>query len=303
MTRSLAAIAGLWVFLTAETQVAENPLTRISLSDSTTFAVYAMYDSLGLADVYGARVYTPICEGNKCYAVEMDMFWDLTGRFHHYDTLPGKSLTKLDHIPFTGSDYLKLKEILKNQDSPLADYSTEQLVRDTRSSTIDGLTGATRTEIRNAVIEGAVYSCHTLWHIANGPVRDSLQRLTRQNFSKELIQKMIGQDDPRVNYFLIRSFSEDELKLYLDEVLMVIDRGEGYSAKKILEELPPDFLCDRRSQVFFSGKYPALDYFTQVALLEKLEASCLRDPFLCILRSDLDERNSYKNELLRKLVF
>jgi hypothetical protein len=303
MNRSLAVIAISLLILSTGTGFPEDPVSRIRISDSTAFEVYAFYDSQGLADHYGARIYTPICEGSKCYAVEIDMIWDLTGRFHSYDTLPGKRLTKLDHIPFTDSDYLKLRNILNNPDSPLAAYSAKQLVSDTRISSIDGFTGATRKEIKDAVIEGAVYSCHTLWHIANGPVKDSLQKVTRQNFSKELIQKMIRQDNMHVNYFLIHSFSEHAFAIYLPEVLLAIEQGEGYFAKNALEQFPSELLCDTRSQEFFSEKYPTLDYFTQVALLEKLEPSCLSESFKSTLRTDLDERNTYKNELLRKLTF
>ncbi len=58
----------------------------------------------------------------------------LIGRFHHFDTIPGKRLTKLDHIPFTAEDYRKLAEALDERDSYrndliktlLPDYSTKK---------------------------------------------------------------------------------------------------------------------------------------------------------------------------------
>ena len=79
MNRSLAVIAISLLILSTGTGFPEDPVSRIRISDSTAFEVYAFYDSQGLADHYGARIYTPICEGSKCYAVEIDMIWDLTG--------------------------------------------------------------------------------------------------------------------------------------------------------------------------------------------------------------------------------
>jgi len=302
MIRSIGVIAAFLLFLSTSPKFPEDPITRISISDSTDFEVFALYDSLGLLDLYGARVYTPICEGNRCYAVEIDLYWDLTGSFHHYDTLPGHKLTKLDHLPFSNSDYLKLRNILSNPNSVLASYSEEQLVRDTRSSTIDGFTGATISEVKEAVIEGAVYSCHTLWHIAHGSVTDSLPLYTRKMFSKELIQKMVGMYDPQVNYFLIQNFSENDFALYLPEILMAIKQGAGYFAKNAIEKLPSDLLCENDRQKSFADQQQFLDYFARVALLEKLQTTCLSEALEDVLKADLDEQKSYKNELIRKLI-
>lgn len=301
MTRFIGAIAVPFIFLLTNSKIPEDPITYISISDSLGFEVNAYLDSLGLVDQYGARVYTPICEGGKCYAVEIDLYWDLSGRFHHYDTVPGKKLTKLDHIPFSDSDYLKLKNILNNPNSPLASYSKEQLVRDNRISTVDGFTGATVSEVKEAVIEGAVYSCHTLWHIANGPVSDSLQKVTTGMFSKELVEKMIGLNDPHMSYFLIHNFSDNDFTLYLPEVLEAIKQGEAYFAKNAIEQLPAELLCEDICQIFFAHNYPQMDYFEQLALLEKLQPHCVNKALYEVLLLDSEERSSYKNELIKKL--
>lgn len=301
MTRFFATIAVPLLFLLTNSKVPGDPVTYIPISDSLGFEVAASYDSAGLLDLYGARVYTPICEGGKCYAVEIDLYWDLSGRFLHYDTVPGKKLSKLDHIPFSDSDYLKLKEILNNINSPLAAFTKEQLVKNTRTSSIDGFTGATVSEVKEAVIEGAVYSCYTLWHIANGPVSDSLQKHTINSLNRDLVRKLINQEDPHLYYFLIQHIPEADFALYLPEVLEAINKGEGYFAKNAIETLPAELFCDSRSQEFFAANYTKLDYFAQVALLEKLKPPCVNEDLKKVLLVDADQRNSYKNELIMKL--
>jgi hypothetical protein len=301
MTRFFGTIAVSILFLLTNSKVPGDPVTFVPISDSIGFEVRASYDSQGLLNLYGARVYTPVCEGGKCYAVEIDLYWDLSGRFFRYDTIPGKRLTKLDHIPFSDSDYLKLKQILNNSNSPLAAFTKEQLVKNTRSSSIDGITGATIGEVKDAVIEGAVYSCHTLWHIANGPVSDSLQKHTINSLNRVLVRKLVDQNDSHTNYFLIHNFSAYDFAIYLPEVLEAIKKGEGYFAKNAIEKLPAELLCEIESQDFFTAHYQNLDYFAQVALLEKLEARCVNEDLKKVLLLDTDQRNSYKNELIKKL--
>lgn len=111
-------------------------------------------DKYGLPDSYQAYIKSPVCEKDKCYEIEITMQWDLIGRFREYDTLSGKGLTKLDHIPFTDQDYKKLEQLLKDPNSPIGDYRKEELIRDTRKSELDGFTGATIREINDIVVGG-----------------------------------------------------------------------------------------------------------------------------------------------------
>ena len=111
-------------------------------------------DKNGLPDSYEAYIKSPVCEKDKCYDIEIIMQWDLMGRFQEYDTLFGKGLTKLDHIPFTTEDYQKLELLLKDPNSPIGAYRKEELIRDTRKSELDGFTGATIKEINDIVVGG-----------------------------------------------------------------------------------------------------------------------------------------------------
>lgn len=280
----------------------EKSVTHFTLSDSIRIDVIAYGDGQGLIETYGAHIVSPVCEEGKCYTIEIELFWDLIGRFHHYDTISGKGLTKLDHIPFTISDYIKLSDILNNSHSLLASYSKEELVKSTRSSAIDGVTGATNEEIQESVIGGAVFSCHTLWHIAYGPVLDSLRKVTTLLLSKELVVKLVNQQDQEINYFLINNISEDDFGIYLPEVFKAIEDGRGYFAKNAIEKIPDEFISDTLSQEFFASHFSQLDYFAQVALLEKLNVLSLSKAMILALKENTDDRNSYKNHLIESLL-
>lgn len=281
----------------------EEAQTAFFISDSIRIGAQASFDSKGLIDAYEARIFTPICEGKKCYAVEMDFHWDLIGRYQYFDSIPGKGLTKLDHIPFTPSDYKKLDAVLRNPNSILSAYKAEDLVKDTRGSSIDGSTGATAEDLRNSIVEGAVYSCFTLWHIAQGSVKDSLQSLTLSMLSRELVQKLVGLSDEEINYFLIRNFTAMDFSTYLPELLQTIEEGQGYYAKNAIEYIPDETLCSPLSQEFFAEYYPQLDYFARIALLESLNAGDLTEKLKITLSEDKEKRNSYKGELISELLY
>ena len=261
-----------------------------------------MLDSLGLLDGYKVLVFTPICEVEQCYSVELNFYTDAIGNFLYYDTLKGKELTKLDHIPFTEEDYQRLQHILSDHNSVLSGYEKEELVKNTRESEVEGFTGATVLEIKRNVIEGAVYSCHTLWHIAHGPLVDSLKTHTASRFDQALVDKLVSQNNQQVNYFLLNAFSEQEYAQYLPAVLQTIDTGTGYYPKNALEMIPASVLNSNTAQEFFAPRFQEMDYFTQVALLKKLDKQQLRTPLKEVLVQSLEERNSLKDQLINRLI-
>lgn len=284
------------------TSFKEGSNSGIILADSLEIDLHQVFDSLGLLNGYKAHIFTPICEKDKCYAVEIDFSWDEIGRFVRYDTIPGQELTKLDHDPFVEIDYIKLQSILSNPNSVLSKYTKDDLVKDTRTSEVDGITGATIQEVKDNVIEGAVYSCYALWHIANGSVVDSIQASTIKLFDKGLIRKLVKQQDQQVNYFLINNFSEKDFELYLSEVLETIENSKGYYAKNALEKMPVKAVEDSLSQSFFAQRFSQMNYFSQIALLKKLTPGSLYKDMAIVLKENITDRKSYKNDLIRSLV-
>ncbi len=279
-----------------------NPISTFVVADTIPTQLLIKRDSSGLPDGYEATVFTPVCETERCYTIEVMISWDLIGNYLKLDTLPGQQLTKLDHIPFTDEDYQKLQAILINRNSVLGSYEKEELVRDTRISELDGMTGATIQEVKNAVINGAVYSCYTLWHIAHGPVVDSIQESTRRLLSKELVQKLVDLENAEVNYFLLNHLSKEDFLKYLPEMLQSLELDEGYYVKNAMEKLPFEFYRDSRVQIYFADHFQEMDYFSQVALLEKLSKIELEKSLKDTLAKSVTERNSYRNELILSIL-
>ncbi len=292
-----------WMIVIASGEIKQKSTDiQHSASDSAQLEIHEIYDEGGLLEQYRVRVYTPICETDKCYEVELEFFCDPIGRFLRYDTLRGKELTKLDHIPFREIDYHKLQEILSNQNSILANYAKDELVSDTRVSEIDGFTGATILEVKESVIEGAVYSCYTLWHLAHGALVDSLRQRTAKDFTAALVDKLVDLNRQDVNYFLIEHLSENQFQEFLPQVLQTIENGQGYYPKNALERMPGSAVNSAMAQEFFARHFPELDYFTQVALLKQLDQEQLAESLSRVLEQSLGERGSLRDQLIKGLI-
>lgn len=278
------------------------PMSQPFVADSLDIELTPLFDEDSLLEGYTAFIFTPICEEDKCYAVEIDFFWDAIGRYDHYDTIPGSPLTKLEHEPFTPGEYEKLHQILSESSSVLANYKKEDLVQDIEEEGVDGVSGATINEIKESVISGAVYSCYTLWHIVHGRVVDSIQVLTYRSLTDQIVEKMVHKEDQQINYYLINNFSEEDFSEYLPHILFTIEKGQGYYAKNAIEKMPGSVLKDDRSQQFFTDHFESLNYFAQIALLKKLEPQSIGNELKTSLRKQLTERNSQKNDLIRVLI-
>ncbi len=289
-------------FLVGPSKIPDHPATSFIVADTILTQIYLKTDDQGIPDRYRARIFTPVCETERCYAIELDLQWNLIGDIIGYDTLPGKGLTKLDHIPFTKDDYQKLHEILLNDNSVLGAYKKDDLVESTRTSELDGITGATASEIKNTVINGAVYSCYTLWQIAYGPVVDSIQKSTMTLLSQDLVRKLVDLENVELNYFLINHFSTKEFIEFLPEILQTLELDQGYYVKNALEKMPSELFLEPEAQSFFTEYFEKMSYFSQVALLKRLLDKKIEEDLAKVLQRSLTERNSYRNELIQEVL-
>jgi hypothetical protein len=130
---------------------------------------------------YETSLNIPVCDDNLYANVVVKKYWDLAGKYSGFDTLEVKPLTKFDHRQFSSSEYKKLDEILADKNSILRVLAKDELTYkniELKSETVDAVTGATPTSVKEQVVEGAVYSVYTLWHFVNGSVKDSIKLFT-----------------------------------------------------------------------------------------------------------------------------
>lgn len=250
---------------------------------------------------YSATIMAPVCEEGICYNVNVIFNWNLIGEFIDYQVQPYDPLTKLDHKPFTLGDYAKLQSILTNHDLVFTGLAPDKLVVKAED-TVDGYSGATVEAIKEEVIDGALFTCYTLWHIANGPVVDSIRRHTQRQLDKPTITKIIGYKSSSAPYYLIESMSEAQFAQNLSEVIGLIKTGKGYFPKNAIEKIPEKLFGTKEMQEFLVQSYDSLSYYTQIAALNKLQKVPLQSDLSSKLITHISDRNSIQNQKIITLI-
>ncbi|MFV0591002.1 MAG: hypothetical protein ACK5M7_06425 [Draconibacterium sp.] len=277
------------------------PAFHFFTEDSIDVEVVALFEHDSVLSGYKAYVFSPVCEDTTCYPVELEFYWDVLGRYQKYEVFPGRGLTKLDHKPFTDADYKTLSKLMLNNSPAFLELKREDLVVKVKKDTVDGYTGATIAAIKNEVIPGAVYSCYTLWHIANGIVADSIKNNTQRHFNPILLKSLFNSGDVEAAYYLIGRLNEDQFVTYLPEILKLLRESEGYLAQHILDQIPQKIVSSESFQDSMVAIMPDLDYYAQKSLLRRLDGTLTSDKLGKVLAESIEPRGSLHNELIIKI--
>ncbi|WP_341227895.1 hypothetical protein [uncultured Arcticibacterium sp.] len=275
---------------------------EVNMENGGSFKVTALKDKQGLLDTYRANIIAPVCEDRVCYDVNLIFNWNLIGEFIDFEILSGEPLTKLDHIPFSPKDYQRLQSILRNQDLNFVKIPAEELVVKSDKPKLDGYSGATKETVKKEVIEGALYTCYTLWHVANGAVVDSIKAHTSADLDKNLVSKMIGQKSQTNNYFLINRLDEASYSENIDAILGLMAESKGYFSKNAFEKIPETLFESKSVQNYIINNYQELDYFTQKAILKKLEKVKHHSELSEFLINEISLDNTFQNQKLVALI-
>ena len=273
--------------------------------DSVLLDIYKYYDTAGLLDGYTSHVKTPVCEDSLCYEAELDFYWNLLGNFTEFSLTPEKPLTKLDHVPFSKSDYKKLSRILLTKTPSFVYLRKNELVNENINKDfpgIDGISSATVAEVREDMVEGAIYTCFTLWHIANGEITFNIKEHTRKELNEKLVRKLLRSQEVAEHYFIIENIDPEYYKIFLPEILSLAKKYQGYFIKRILEKIPVSLMEDDLVQDFFATNFNQLEYPSQTVLISKLAEIRLKTSTLDALIEGIHPANPQQNEKIIRLV-
>lgn len=180
------------------------------------------FDDKGNPHRYSLWVDSVICRDKTCEIVKVELFWDAFGQYDKYFVEKGEALTKLEHVPFSKEDHVKLQRILKDKESPLREVTKDGLVGQKAKSAVDGVAGATVLTLSSTVVVGAGYTCYDLWHWANGEVSEIIRSLSGKTTSIDRLQQ------------LLKSGKED----------IVLFAVENLKARRVFDELTKNALVE-----------------------------------------------------------
>ena len=256
--------------------------------------VFLLRNNKGLPEYYMANLTGGVCTDGLCRPVNIDIYWDLLGRFKDYHTTPANRLTKFDHVDFTGEDHKRLKRILADTASLLQDYQVEDLIDTTvkRSShvQVDAVTGATQKSFADAVVPGAVYTVYKLWHFVNGSVREQLLDHSRARlFTEREIKRLLLSGNRDYQYFLIGQIRGTEIGKYREILIRLIGDKDEFVPLYALSKLPEAVWREQELQKEVLSQMKRLGNPARSYILEKLSGSALTADVLKLLLDAIPE--------------
>jgi len=253
---------------------------------------------------YTSDIKTTVCDDEICEIMYIKLYWDLVGEYVGYDTVSHHPLTKFDHEPFTKTDYARLHELLQNEGSILKFKKKEELIDKEKvkaSDVVDGTTGATALEIKEEVVEGALYSSYTLWHLAyNGKIKNRLTGKTQSLLDKKLIKYLLNSNRTGYKLFAFQNFQEDDYITYKEYWLSSLENDIPLTRKYIIKNLPERIWTTASVQEAVCKMFTSYDVNTRTYLLNKLEETVqLSSKALEYISNDLTQmnRNQFRHYL------
>lgn len=196
---------------------------------------------------YYADIQTPVCIDNICKPVFIEIYWNLLGNYIGYGVFEDHLLTKYDHDLFEPEDYEKLHNLLLDKHSILERRKLSNLFDSNlepgkqieyKGQKVDGISGATRSEIKESVVAGGLFSCYTLWHLANGEVSQKLATLLDRDYTPAMSLYLLHTDYSDYHAVAIKRMNRDQLLQEFDRIIEIFPQATAVTKTYLLKKLP-----------------------------------------------------------------
>ena len=164
------------------------------IDPDTKKTIYQVFSAQGYPIYYYQHVVDNVCFDSKCRPIQLNLYWNITGRYLGFCLENGEFLSRRDHKEFDTSDYHRLHALLADPLLPFRNVSFDQLVEPERSDSdeVDAVSGATSKQLSAYVVEGAAYTTYLLWSVLYGSAQDVVRQKTESQLDNELILKILG---------------------------------------------------------------------------------------------------------------
>ncbi len=272
--------------------------------DSLEIRVQADLNALQRPVSYSSLIETPVCDDSLCHLVLIHLYWDLLGNFYRYEVPEDRPLTKFDHEEFTQKDHDKLYEILANTESPLRDYRKTDLIDhsvELKSEVADAVSGATNTTIKDDVIEGALYSTYTLWHIVNGSIAREILKRTEASVTPQLLSHMLHSDSHHEQFYALTRLDANDMT-NSPVLLELILKGKAYVPLFAVQKLPAESWNSREYQEKLFSALPVMSFELQNEIINKLSGVKLSPAATAILKDNMNRLTEQQRLKITKVI-
>ncbi|WP_428656128.1 hypothetical protein [Runella sp.] len=280
----------------------------VTINDTTEYTLQLAFDDAGQPLYFFSNLFTPVCLTGECKPVYINFYWDLLGNYTRFDFPRGAVLTRMDHKPFKPEDYEKLQDILANKNSLLKEVSMEDLVgkgTENLADSVDAKAGATLKTVKNEVIDGAVYTCYTLWHIAHGKVVPEMQRITESFKTDALLHRFLTDNNHYYQYWAMERVMNAEGIVAADfqsDIQQVMRSKNIFAARYALQKVNKAFFANAARQQWLWETYQSAAYPLQVVILKKMMALPLTESLADQAAQRVGAANQEQAGLLLKVL-
>lgn len=237
-------------------------------------SVNMLVDEKGLPVLYNSNISAPVCADGECRLMEIRLYWNILGRYAGFDWIKGLPLTKHDHDEFLEADYLKLHQLLIDDNSILKRREIEDLVetpKDSVMENVDGISGATKEEVKESVVSGALYSCYIAWNLVHGEVKSEIMNHTLSLMSYEMVIGMLYSNNVDYQFFALNTLNEYQYEDHYIRVAEIFKTGIPLVRTFIVKSLPRSFWKSDELQKPFWECFSIIDVNSRSLMLDHLE--------------------------------
>lgn len=270
-------LTGILLFLCS---FAHGQAERVYLTEGKDTLKLAM-DKDGKPLYYFRNIYTPVCNTGECKPVYINFYWDLLGNYTRFTMPANEVLTKTDHREFQEKDYVKLQEIIAKETSIFSELKMEDLVvkgTESISDSVDVKTGATLKTIKNEVIEGAVFTCYTLWHLAHGKITTEIMNITETLTDTTLLHRFLQSNNHHYRYWAMDKVIDAAGRVpvpYEEDIARIIEGNNIFTAKYALQKADAVFFKNRQLWLWETANKAV--YPLQMAIYKRMASLVLSD--------------------------
>lgn len=296
---SFVAVLGMGFWYLGPNQLAKNPplytampkeYTRVAAEqmafelpgkDSLEHPVYLLSDEKKQPLLYAADITTPVCIDGLCKPMYLTLYWSLVGDYVGYGVFQDNLLTKFDHEPFDTADYHKFHELLLNKHSILELKTMEDLFDANiqakkekitfQGKEVDAVSGATKAEITESVVKGALYSCFTAWHLAHGAVKERIANHFLSIYSPAMAQAFLQSAYEDYQFFALKQMDTLAFARNMPQVQEIFRVSSPMTRLYILKKLPKETWKTEQGALPFFQTFATTDINTRTSLLNNLK--------------------------------
>lgn len=242
--------------------------------------VRLLSSSSGEPRLFFSDIETSVCADGECKLANIKVYWNLLGNYVGYGIYSKYPLTKFEHEHFEKEDYAKLHKLLLDDNSIIKRRKMSDLIdkipvspSNINSKDLDGISGATKREIKESVVKGGLYSCYTLWHIVHGEVKEKMKTYLQSISSEVLNHYFLYSSYKDYQEYALKQLDKTEFSEFSNQILKIFKTTDALTKAYILKKIPSDVLTEFKISTQLYNTFPEIDINSRTLLIQKMESA------------------------------